>query len=229
MSASEGINPYHQHPERPLAAQEVLLLTDPEMAAHPGLMGEIASGIADVESVSGRQVRFNTGGINEEITSGIGRIFDRHTRRGQVVLEPVVLDLKNGGLLDLGVPVFLATARDLTSERGTNFIFGMTVKEWGVSVQSIFRHISQESDQAILGSMARLIGRHEYGHLRGLDETTIRTQDPRGGLYQGHCENECTMYQVMSVPETRNLARQLQHKHNAGFCADCVSVLRKQV
>ncbi len=139
-------------------------------------MGEIASGIADVELVSGRQVRFNTDGISEEITSGIGSIFDRHTHGGQVVLEPVLLDLKNGGLLDLGVPVFLATARDLTSERGTNFIFGMTVESWNVSVQSIFRH----------------------------------------------------MQQVMSVPETKNLARQLQHKHNAGFCSDCVSVLRQQ-
>lgn len=225
MSASEGLNPHQQHPERPLPTQEVIMLSDPEMVSYPELMGEIASGIADVERVSGRQVRFNTEGL--QYAEAIGSLLDRHTSRGQVVVEPLILEMKNAGMLDMGSPVFLATSRDLNSQSGTNFIFGLTIEEWNVSVQSIFRHLQQEPSTEIIGQMARLIGRHEYGHLRGLDERTIRNQDGRGGLYVGHCQNECTMQQVMSVPETRSLAQRLHHKHDAGFCTDCVSVLRQ--
>lgn len=224
MTYHEGISPQQPHPERPLPEQRVIVLTDPEMAAYPALMGEIASGIADVEHVAGRQARFNTAGI--EFADSVGTLLDTHTVNGQVIVEPLLRNMKSSGLLDMGDPVFLAITRDLNSESSGNFIFGVTIKEWNVSVQSIYRHVQQERSAEMLGHMARLIGRHEYGHLRGLDENTIRNQDKRGGLYAGHCKNECTMQQVMSVSETKALAQKLQHKHNAGFCADCAGVLQ---
>lgn len=225
MSHNEGINPYTLHPERPMPVREVVILTDPEMAHYPDVIGEIAGGIVDVEQIAGRQVHFNTAAIG--LADTVASFMDRHARKGQVVVDPLLIEMKNSGLLDTGNPVFLATTRDLTSERGTNFIFGLTVQEWNVSVQSVYRHIRQERNAQTIRSMARLIGRHEYGHLLGLDERTIRHQDDRGGLYRGHCLNECTMRQVMSVAETKALAEQLQHKHTAGFCPDCVSVLRQ--
>ncbi len=81
-------------------------------------------------------------------------------------------------------------------------------------------------EQAAL--VTKHIARHEVGHLVGLDDDTIRKQDIRGGIYEGHCANECTMQQVVSIPEAVSLATRLQHKANAGFCRDCTNYLARK-
>lgn len=75
--------------------------------------------------------------------------------------------------------------------------------------------------------LARHIARHEFGHLLGLDSSTIRNKDNRGGLYEGHCANDCTMQQVMNVEQAYDRAQHLLRRPHAGFCGDCVEVLRR--
>ncbi len=122
--------------------------------------------------------------------------------------------------------------RDMTAlgpdNKVLNFIFGATDKEIGQVVQSVYRFIEAGLSPEQVALVTKHIARHEFGHLVGLDDDTIIKQDKRGGIYEGHCANECTMQQVMSVSETVSLATKLQHKHNAGFCSDCSGYLDRK-
>ncbi len=142
---------------------------------------------------------------------------------GQVSLESIYPTLVRSGYATPSNPKYLLLSKDLSTENA-NFVFGMSVTETGLSLQSVYRFLSlKKADQQLC---ARHIARHEYGHLMGLDSSTISSQDRRSGLYLGHCLNECTMHQVMSVQETIKLANSLKHKKLAGFCIECASVLR---
>jgi hypothetical protein len=89
-----------------------------------------------------------------------------------------------------------------------------------------FLEAGLSADQVI--AITRHVARHEFGHLVGLDSSSIRNEDRRGGIYAGHCANECTMHQVVSVPEAAAMTAKLQHKPHAGFCPDCTNFLRQR-
>ncbi len=144
---------------------------------------------------------------------------------GQIDADKLYGTLVSNNFSSAESPAYLLISGDLKAS-GTNFIFGFSVKEEGLSVQSIAR-FKQSNRDITRPVVTRHIARHEYGHLLGLDNETIVNQDKRGGLYKGHCLNVCTMQQVMSVPEANNQAAQLEHKSHAGFCMDCVGTLRK--
>ncbi|MCA9323822.1 hypothetical protein KC992_01840 [Candidatus Saccharibacteria bacterium] len=188
----------------------------------PALAESAYLGIVDVIETADLRPR-----VDSEMLSGAGSLSEviQYFRlpNGQIDADRLYGTLVETGFSSPDNPRFLLLSEDLRTE-GTNFIFGFSVKEVGLSVQSLarFRRLPAEA----LRRTTRHIARHEYGHLLGLDKSSIKNLDTRGGLYEGHCANVCTMQQVMSVPETDALARTLSTKPLAGFCLDCVGSLR---
>lgn len=204
----------------------IRLAADQEMIdQHPDLVLAAAEGISDVQHLMGISHGINGDLLTQgqglsEIESGL------LSPKGQLRIERF-LDLMTGsGFSSSQDPVFILVEKDLVAE-GTNFIFGITSKNRGISIQSIHRFLPEIKNTTTGYNIVRHIARHEYGHLVGLDETSILHTDSRGGLYTGHCTNECTMQQVMSVPEAKSLSVRLEHKSHAGFCSDCVTSLRQ--
>lgn len=120
---------------------------------------------------------------------------------------------------------FVLLGDDLGYE-GLNFVFGITQPVENLSIQSIYRfrqYTGNTQDQELC---TRHVARHEFGHMRGMNETyDYANPDMRGGHYEGHCQNECTMHQVDSAKETLELAKALEGHRMAGFCVDCVARL----
>jgi len=128
---------------------------------------------------------------------------------------------------DFGELDFALVTPDIFSE-DTNFVFGMTVEPWKLSVQSIARFVAATADEDLQRASIRHLAKHEFAHMRGLadPEDFDNPQRDAGGtkLYDGHCANTCSLQQVMSVPETFQLIEVLP-EDEAGFCVSCVSAL----
>lgn len=201
---------------------EVRLAADVEVLQdYPRTIPAMASGIADVMGVARRDYDFDQTFL-EQARSLTDIETTAVNPAGQVDADDFYRKLL--GVADTDRPLFVLIGKDLRAE-GTNFIFGFGLKEAGLCVQSLFRY-ARDTHRSELPTLVRHIARHEFGHLLGLDKSTIKNQDQRPGLYQGHCANDCTMQQVMTVPEAYERAQHLSSKPNAGFCGDCTDVLQ---
>lgn len=200
------------------------IATTYEMASrHLDLVQAATEGIDDVTGLTTRPRNYDTSLMGQgEALSDIENYFLNN--RGQLQIEPFLNTIIQAGFCSPDKPAFLITDKDLIAN-GTNFVFGITSKPHGVSLQSVYRFINGVKSEAVLRDTFRHVARHEYGHLLGLDETTIQNQDKRGGVYLGHCLKDCTMQQVMSVPEAVTAVQARKGQSQAGFCDDCVSYL----
>ncbi len=214
------------HPNRPLPTTEVRMAVDAEiLQCNPELLAAAAEGVNDVIRLMGHSAVFSNDLVNQATALSD---MEQHflNEQGQVKSTELLWHIKDAAAADK--PLFALVNKDLVAP-GTNFIFGLTAKEWYTSIQSAFRFTEAIKDATLLSLVFRHIARHEYAHLVGLDESSIRNQDPRGArqsLFRGHCANECTMHQVLSVGETLQLAQKLMGRPHAGFCADCTGFLR---
>jgi predicted Zn-dependent protease len=217
--------PHPRSHETHPAPSEVRLAGDLQAVnQYPELLAAAGQGIVDVNQVAGLEREINASLFSQaDALSFITSEFKN--QYGQVKIEPFLDNLINNGFANPNDPSYILISDDLVAE-GTNFVFGITLKQSGISIQSLHRYSEAINDQHTLKEVTQLIARHEYGHLLGLDASTIRNKDRRAGkLYQGHCANECTMQQVMSVQQAVNLNARLKNKPQAGFCADCAKYL----
>jgi predicted Zn-dependent protease len=181
---------------------------------------EAFQGITDVIAIAGLDIDLAEETLS--MTDALTNTANQHRlENGQIDGDWLYSSVVESGFCSPDSPKYLLLSDDLTT-RNTNFVFGFSVKERGISIQSIarFKRAGKE-----LPSLTRHIARHEYGHLLGLDGDSIVNQDTRGGLYKGHCANTCTMQQVMTAEEALLKSRELKAKPMAGFCLDCVDVL----
>lgn len=239
----DRITPGSTHPNRPLPASEVFVTADQILMEHaPTIVKAAEDGIADVTGLmhSPMQVRI----IGSEWAHGEygstqwfsdrARITDpTGLHQGKLLYDVIHKDLAEDPSLQEAPHIgFMLLGQDLTAvgpgNKVMNFIFGATDKEIGQSVQSIARFLEAGLDADQLITVTQHIARHEFGHLIGLDESSIVNQDQRGGIYHGHCANKCTMQQINSVKVAVDLAESLKHNHNAGFCNDCASTLSEK-
>jgi|AntRauTorcE11897_2_1112592.scaffolds.fasta_scaffold00129_9 predicted Zn-dependent protease len=222
---SEGKQSTHRELglEAELPVQEVMLAADSRFLNYgEAVIRAAASGIDDATRVSGRQARFHTDALEASATT------DEMLAAFRLPNDQINADRLYGRLEQAGVgyemPFVLYTSEDLRTAT-TNFVFGFAVSESGISVQSIARFARDISNPSTLTGVIRHISRHEFGHMLGLDDSTIKRQDNGGVVRKGHCANTCTMQQVTTTSQAIRLTRQLLDRPNAGFCADCVDVL----
>ncbi|MDB5175391.1 MAG: hypothetical protein JWM81_249 [Candidatus Saccharibacteria bacterium] len=194
----------------------------------PDLFMAAAIGISDVLKLQGHTPVLTTSG--PETAEAISGFEARSYNPGRQQL-----DLRShlellAASTDLAGPKtdFLVTDWDMFAE-GTWYVFGVTIYEWQLSVQSVARFVRHTSDVKLQGKLMTHIARHEYAHMAGMiSPQDYSHPDRRSGLYAGHCANVCTLQQVMMVPETLSLASKLDGHELAGFCAGCVTSLRRK-
>ena len=228
---SDAISSGRRHPNRPLPSLEVSLGSDTEIARYyPEVLLAAAEGVEDVTTLMGRELKVNTHlfGQESELTEILEGFRETNPLNdlSQINVEKFVYHLARAGALDRERPLYFLTTKDLFEPR-LNFMFGITVTGLGASVQSTYRFEEASRNPEWLAATARHMARHEFGHLVGLDESTIVNKDMRPGIYRSHCTNLCTMRQVMSVAETGRLIEQLNGRPNTGFCDDCVGSLAR--
>jgi predicted Zn-dependent protease len=190
----------------------------------PDLFMAAAAGIADVGIVQNREMAVVSGGLEAAFALSTLQQSAYNRSRAQVELDRYASLIVGG--TDRENDNFVLTDEDVYME-GTNFVFGATMPWHGLSVQSAARFVRTTSSQSLQRHLIRHVARHEYGHLVGLNAAEdYKNPDVRGGIYEGHCADECTMQQVMSVPEAAELTEKLKDRELAGFCAGCVRGLR---
>ena len=197
----------------------------------PDITIATARGIDDVQRMqsSGGSV-FTWGPAGRrQISDIVDSRYDQ--RRGQVNLELLLSDIGRTNMAEPSVDNrhYIVTDRDMFAE-GTNFVFGITSAHQGVAIQSLMRFMSEISNHRDQATMARHIARHEYAHMIGMNSRSDYAKpDTRGGIYEGHCANTCTVSQVMSVRESVRLVNELDFYTDAGFCGSCVKRIRSKV
>ena len=107
-----------------------------------------------------------------------------------------------------------------------NFIFGSGHQSLGTLI-SIYRFRSAVKDKNLYHLVLRQVGQHEFGHVMGLVSRKTPSSDDRGGLYQNHCLNLCTMKQSLSIKEALNLTKELNNR-NTILCKDCQIELKSR-
>ena len=151
--------------------------------------------------------------------------------RRQTNLQTLFSELGNSNLADPS-PLerhYIVTDRDMYAE-DTNFVFGVTRSHGGIAIQSLARFMADIRSPADQATMARHIARHEYAHMIGMNTPSdYANPDMRGGLHEGHCANNCTLHQVMNVPESIQLVSGLDFFTDAGFCGSCVKRIRTKI
>lgn len=229
-----------RNPERPLLSDIVFITTDEVLMEHAKpIVDSAIAGIKDVSDIMQTPLRISVVGSNwaegdygsvDWFTDRAGIQDESGKHQGKLLWNRIHSNLENDpNRLSSPHLGYMLLGRDMTAlgpdNKVMNYIFGATDKEIGQTVQSIFRFIEAGLTEQQIILVTKHIARHEFGHLVGLDDTTIKNQDKRGGIYIGHCENDCTMQQVISVSESIELATKLEHSHNAGFCNDCTVYL----
>lgn len=195
----------------------------------PDLFDATIAGIRDVQRMQIHDHRIAT--WTDKGRSQIDALFRRgyNARRGQIALDQVLMELDqtNVGAGNPQEAHYLVTTEDMYFGN-LNFCFGVSSSAAGRSVQSLARFIRGVRRPKDQTSLARHIARHEYGHLIGMNEISdYDNPDLRGGIYEGHCANTCTIKQVISADETVRLVKGLDFfGADAGFCASCVSRIR---
>jgi hypothetical protein len=239
---TERITPGVSHPNRPLPSHEVFVTADEVLVEHAPFLVEAAQqGVQDVADLLQSPLRVSQ--IGDKWADGEYGSTDWFTARayirdesgqheGQLLWNALHRDLEADPNRETAPHLgYMLVGRDMTAlgpdNKVLNFIFGATDKEIGQTVQSVYRFLEAGLSSEQVALVTKHIARHEFGHLVGLDSDSIRNQDKRGGIYEGHCANECTMQQVMSVPEAIGLATRLKDKPKAGFCNDCTGFLAR--
>lgn len=237
---TERISPGSNNPNRSFPSNNVYISADQVLMDHAPFLVEAAQdGIRDVAALMNSPLSIDVVGSSwsegeygsTQYFTDRARIRDESGRHeGKILWNALRSHLATDPYRDSSPHLgYMLTVGDMTAldadNRAMNFVFGVTDKSIGQSVQSIYRFIESGLTMDLTKLVTRHIARHEFGHLVGLDDDTIKNQDRRGGLYTGHCMNECTMEQVVSVSETVSLASKLAHKHNGGFCNDCAGYL----
>ncbi len=188
-------------------------------------------GIAEVIELMGKEHHLDEKFIGQEraITGIIEdfRQINTVNEQSQINVSYLNHELARMNAATVECPLYVLTERDLFIPFGkNNFVFGATTASLGVSTQSIKRFRDYHRDPRWIAATAQHIARHEFGHLVGLNEATIKHLDQRGGIALGHCAVvPCTMNQIMSVEEAGQLIFRLEGRPNAGFCRDCVGAL----
>jgi predicted Zn-dependent protease len=187
----------------------------------------LLGGVMDVTNVAGLEPKFDAELLNQ--AESLDAILAHYTdRNDQVDADRLYAEVGSSGIARPDAPLIVFTTKDLTTH-STSFIFGFGDPDVGLSVQSVKRYmdgIRGSAAEEVRLRVVRHIARHEYGHMLGLTEKSIVNQDLRGGVYSGHCVNECTMRQVPSVQEVVDLSARVINRPQAGFCSDCVGVLQ---
>ena len=196
---------------------------------HPNLIHSTAQGISDVLSIQGYDPIIATGGKSTAQLIDSLESLDFDITRKQINLNQYLGRLASStNLATTEQADYLLTDLDLYSD-GTNFVFGVTLADWQLSVQSIHRFTQTGGGDSMQEKLATHIARHEFAHMAGLNQPSDYTNpDRRGGLYQGHCANLCTMHQIMSSKDAIGLVHKLNGQANAGFCKSCVNTLRNK-
>ena len=194
----------------------------------PDLFDATINGIHDVQNLQIQEVGVAT--WPDANLAPLDTIFAKHydSYRGQIALDVVLdeLDGTNIGAGNTDEKHYLVSDVDMYAG-SLNFCFGVTSYAAGVSIQSMARFIQAIPRTTDQGIMARHVARHEYAHLIGMNaQSDYDAPDLRGGIYEGHCANECTIQQVMSVPESVKLVSNLDFYTDAGFCGSCVKRIR---
>lgn len=195
----------------------------------PDLLQSAANGIADVTRLRGADTQILTGGNStSDVLASYEQRFYNDSRQ-QLDLDRYMLALANEtDLAGTDTHDFLLTDLDAFAE-GTNFVFGNTIFDWRLSAQSVARFLRATNDEILQNSAVRHVARHEYAHIAGMNSTgDYMNPDNRGGLYEGHCANECTLHQVNSVKETFELLDTLSSTRTSGFCLSCIATLRSK-
>lgn len=201
------------------ASEEVL-------SGRKDLFEAAAKGINDVLTIQGFDIPIVTGDTDTARVLSLYQSANRNSDRQQVNVTNFTLDLINDTSVgDPNTPDYILLGQDLFNER-TNFVFGCTWPTLGVSVQSIARVMRHTQDKGVQRLHTRHVARHEFAHLRGLNQPSdYAAPDPRGGIYEGHCLDECTMRQCLTVEEAVGQAKQLEDRELAGFCRGCFKTL----
>lgn len=193
------------------------------------LLLSAARGIGDVLALQGFEPRVSVG--NEASAEFISVSEERayNSARHQIDLTSHLLYLANNSdLASKNQADFVLTDKDMYAE-GTNFVFGSTLSERQLSVQSVARFIRHTRDIGIQNTVTKHVARHEFAHLVGMNQSSdYINPDRHGGIYASHCANDCTLQQVMNVTEAINAAIRLADRQMAGFCPDCAKSLRQK-
>lgn len=192
------------------------------------LLEAAALGVDDVLTLQGFGIPLSTGGYMTARTISTLQQETTDHDRGQVNINNFALDLVNSTTV-ANYPEetldYILLGQDVYNER-TNFVFGITWPTLGLSVQSIARVVAHTRDRGLQRMHTRHIARHEFAHMRGLNESSDYAHpDTREGIYQGHCTDICTMRQSMTVQEAIAQAKQLEERELAGFCTNCFKTL----
>ena len=112
----------------------VRLAADRELMEHdPLLLSAAGEGIADVFAAAGISGGYDTSLVVQ--SDSMSFIEDQHSYlNGQVSAEGLLDVLRQNHFASPTEPAYLLLGRDLRA-RGTNFIFGITDKQQGLSVQ----------------------------------------------------------------------------------------------
>lgn len=200
------------------------------MVERPDLLNAAAQGVYDVLALQrlNQIPKLTTGGIDtaQTIDGIVSRHFD--SSRQQVHLSGFAQDLINSTVIGHNpgqTADYLLLDSDLYDDN-LNFVFGSTWSEISLSVQSVARVVGATRNEADQRLHTRHIARHEFAHLRGLNQPSDYTKpDLRGGIYSGHCMDICTMRQSMTVQEALSQAKELEGHDLAGFCGSCATKL----
>lgn len=192
------------------------------------LLEAAATGVADTIRVAGHTSEFTP--IKHEVTEFFSALEERsyNSQRHQLNIIDYANEIHRRTNLGDNTPTYLLTDKDVYATN-TNFVFGMTLNSAQMAVQSVARYVTATRDEGLQQMVTRHVARHEFGHMMGmLDLTDYARPDMRGGLYDGHCRDVCTMQQVMNVREAFDAAAILSERQMAGFCGACVVSLRRK-
>jgi predicted Zn-dependent protease len=137
---------------------EVRLAGDMQAVHHyPEQLAAAAQGIVDVNEVAGLERTVNAALFSQ--ADALTFIADEFkNQRGQVRIEPFLETLISNGFAIPDRPSYLLIADDLVAE-GTNFVFGVTLKSAGISIQSLHRYKESTRDKQTLELVTNLIAR----------------------------------------------------------------------
>ena len=194
------------------------------------LVNAAAYGIADVLRIQGIEPRVSMGiGKTADFLANLERK-NYNYDRNQLNVKNYAIDLVNQSDIGSKTPDFILTDVDIYADN-TNFVYGVTWASIQLSIQSVARVIKEIPHRGLQQGVVQHIARHEFAHMRGLNESIDYTNpDRRGGIYNGHCANICTMHQVQNMKEGLTLYQELAKtpSKSAGFCDDChIALLAK--
>jgi hypothetical protein len=137
-------------------------------------------------------------------------------KRDQADIIELANELHSRGLHHIMEPKLIVTDTDLYGANAHRWCFGGFIKEKHTAGYLILSSARLDTE-----SLARIVFRHELGHLFGA---------PRKGrtdtyeLLGTHCSrSNCTMQQCMSVEEAKQQARRIESSGAYHYCPQCTN------